>query len=111
MRDIIFLSYRGAPPRAPQCQVVCEEWRNSIKRGTTGGLLPSLFAESRHLQTLGLDHRWKLKGSNASQRESEIEIVSMSNSSLPQLVVFRMDRSQRKLVIKVNGQCDIELFC
>ena len=59
-----------SPTASPQCQVNREEWRNSIKRGTTGGLLPSLFAESRHLQTLGLDHQRKSEGSNVSQEKN-----------------------------------------
>ena len=69
VRDIIFLSYRGAPPRAPQRQVTSEGWRSSIKRGTTGGTSPSLFAEYRYLRTSGLDCQRELKESNVSRGE------------------------------------------
>ena len=107
-RDIIFSSYRGAPPRAPNV-------RSTARNGATASKEEQ---QADHYLLSLLNHAifrpwdWTTNGNQRGVtflRREYFRLVTLTILYLG-LWFLQIDKLQMKLVTKVNGQCDTEWF-
>ena len=106
MQDIIFLSYRGAPPRAPNVRSTARNGATASKEEQQADYY--LLSLLNHAIFRPWD--WTINGNQRGVTFLRRKILDCVRLTIPclSLCFLQMDKLQMKLVTKVNGQCDIE---